>query len=109
MTIHESSPIITALSKKIITKYHPKKIILFGSHVWGTPQADSDVDLLVIKETTQPRLQRQRELYGLLRDRTVPLDLLVYTPAELEKKISGEKNLFLHDIITNGKIIYAAE
>lgn len=98
---------VESITKKIISEYRPKRIILFGSHAWGTPHPDSDIDLLIIADSQHSRTQRKRELYALLRDRTVPVDVLVYTPEELEKKIQYERNLFLKDIVTNGKVVYA--
>ncbi len=62
--------------------YHPQRIILFGSVARGEADADSDLDVLVIKETTDPfvhRLEAMAELCPL----GVHADILVYTPYEL--------------------------
>jgi uncharacterized protein len=34
----------------VATQFHPQRVILFGSYAYGAPDADSDVDLLVVKE-----------------------------------------------------------
>jgi uncharacterized protein len=34
----------------LVTQFAPLQVILFGSYAYGNPRADSDVDLLVIKE-----------------------------------------------------------
>ena len=97
------------ITDKIVKEFRPEKIILFGSWAWGIPDKDSDVDLLVIKKTDTPRLERQRELDDLLSPREIALDILVYTPEELETGINKHRNLFLEDIMRNGKILYAQQ
>lgn len=92
---------------KIVKEYQPEKIILFGSWAWGESGPDSDVDLLVVKKTEKPRLERQQELNNLLFPRAIALDLLVYTPEEVETSINHNHNLFIEDIIRNGKILYS--
>lgn len=98
---------IEEVAQKIGDNFKPDKIILFGSYAWGTPEPDSDVDLLVIKESNQVRIERERELHSLLIPRIFPLDLLVYTPTELEEQINKKHNLFLEDIIRNGIVLYS--
>src|SRR5262245_34279405 len=39
---------IRRFARQVAERFHPDKIILFGSHAYGTPHADSDVDILVI-------------------------------------------------------------
>ena len=95
------------ITDRIVKEFRPEKIILFGSWAWGTPDKDSDVDLLVVKKTDKPRLERQRELDDLLFPREIALDILVYTPEELEMGINKYRNLFLEDIMRNGKMLYA--
>ena len=89
---------IKEVAHKIGKKFHPEKIILFGSYAWGEPGSDSDVDLLVAMESNKTRIERQKELQVTLFPRTLPIDLLVYTPAELEEQINKKHNLFLEDI-----------
>lgn len=98
---------IKEITKKIVKEYQPEKIILFGSVAWGEPSSDSDIDLLVVKNSQDSRIDRQRELSKLLFRRDVALDVLVYTAEELEQGINENHNLFLEDIVRNGKILYA--
>jgi predicted nucleotidyltransferase len=91
---------------KIVKEYQPEKIILFGSWAWGEPGPDSDIDLLIIKESQKSRMERERDIETLLHKREIPLDLLVYTPEELTKSIHENYNLFVEDIIRNGKVLY---
>ena len=97
---------IQEIVQKIIKKYQPEKIILFGSWAWGTPHEDSDIDLLVIKETHKSRIERQREVKDMIIFSQMPVDVLVHTPSELEESINKKRNLFLEDIVHNGKVLY---
>lgn len=97
---------IKKITKQIVSKYNPERIILYGSFAHGKPNKDSDVDLLVIKKTKKPRTERHLEIDEMLLDRTMPLDVLVYTPQEIENRLSlGD--FFIRNIINQGKILYA--
>ena len=97
---------IKEITDKIVQEYKPEKIILFGSLVWGEPHEDSDIDLLVVKETNKPRIERQREVKDIINFSQMPVDVLVHTPNELEESINKKRNLFLEDIVHNGKVLY---
>ena len=75
--------VLQAIVHRLVTGLHPHKIILFGSYVYGTPTADSDVDLLVILDTQARPVDRYLRVSRLLRPRPFPLDLLVKTPEEI--------------------------
>lgn len=94
------------ITDKIVKEYQPEKIILFGSWAWGEPGPDSDLDLLIVQESGKPRLERERELRKFLSPTGIALDILVYNPQELEKSINENRNLFIEDIVRNGKILY---
>ncbi len=66
--------------KKIIRRYNPEKIILFGSWVWGKPDKDSDFDLLIIKNVKKRKLDRIYDVYKILEKREIPIDIIVFTP-----------------------------
>ena len=94
------------ITSKIVREYQPEKIILFGSYAWGNPGPDSDVDLFVVKKTDRSSREVAREISRSIFPRPFPLDILVYTSSEIEKKIKEDRNLFIEDIINNGKILY---
>jgi len=97
---------IQKIKEQIVKNYKPEKIILFGSFADGKPHKDSDVDLLVIKRTKKAKTKRHLEVDRMLLDRNMPLDILVYTPAEIKKRLLlGD--FFIKDIIKQGKILYA--
>ena len=94
---------------RIISQYDPDKIILFGSYAFGRPTPDSDIDLLIVKESSQPSLQRRIAIRKIIRNphRKIPVETLVMTPSEIEKRIEiGDQ--FIQEIIERGLILYAA-
>lgn len=98
---------IKKISDKIVKEFKPEKIILFGSYAWGKPHKDSDVDLLVVKKSRQRRINRERKLRTfLIGNNFPPLDLLIYTPQEVNKRIAI-KDFFVSNILTKGKTLYA--
>jgi len=96
---------IKPLVSKIVDKYNPDKIYLFGSYAWGNPTIDSDVDLFIVKNTTESQRGRSRKLRNLLFGSGVPFDLFIYTPGEIKKRIDMG-DFFINDIIKKGKILY---
>jgi len=89
----------------LIEKYKPEKIILFGSLASGGIHEWSDIDLLIIKETDKRPLDRATEVYTLLGDYREPMDLIVYTPAEVELLLN-EGSFFVAEILAEGKALY---
>lgn len=83
--------------------YQPQKIILFGSRATGTSSEDSDYDIVLVKDTNQPFHERVIEARRLLRT-TMPVDLFVFTPIELEK--NKTRNLLIAEILSTGKVVY---
>lgn len=81
-----------------------QRVILFGSAAWGTPGLTSDLDLLVIWETPLSFLERTIELYRQLKP-GVPLDLLVYTPQELQQM---RNRPIVHRALQEGIVLYEA-
>jgi predicted nucleotidyltransferase len=93
--------------QRLVTSYAPEKIILFGSYAYGEPHADSDVDLLIIKETDKRPLDRWMEVKRLLRDRSdaVSVSPLVYTRREVEHRLAI-KDFFIQNVLEKGEVIY---
>lgn len=83
--------------------YHPEKIILFGSHAYGKPSKDSDIDLVLIKKTKEPFNLRLKKARMLLRT-TTPVDIFVFTPQEFKK--ASKTNPFIQEISAKGRVIY---
>ncbi|MBI4568277.1 MAG: nucleotidyltransferase domain-containing protein [Planctomycetes bacterium] len=71
--------------RRILTVCRPKKIILFGSRGRGDARPDSDWDILVIAESDLPRYRRSPPLYGAVSGLRQRMDVLVYTPGEVDE------------------------
>ncbi len=84
----ESKKLILRVAKRIAEQYEPKKIILYGSYAYGEPTQDSDVDLLIIKNTDKRLIDRWIEVKKLLRDvaQSLPVSPLVYTEEEIDER-----------------------
>ncbi len=95
---------IKAQANIIIKKFDPEKIILFGSYADGSPTLESDVDLLVIVKTNKSPFKLSSEI-ALSLDHSFPLDIIVKTPEQIEKRIQ-DGDFFLEDIINHGKVLY---
>jgi predicted nucleotidyltransferase len=100
---------IEAIVARLVAHYAPQKIILFGSYAHGQPDEDSDIDLLIIKDTSERFLDRMTTVRRVTQDthRHIPFDPLVLTPAELEERLRiGDQ--FIGEIIEKGQVLYAA-
>ena len=97
---------ISEMVRRIVKKFHPDKIILFGSHARGTAGPDSDVDLLVIMKTKAREIDRYVAVSNLLYPRQFPVDILVKTPKEMEAETRRKGNFFMHEILKKGKVLY---
>lgn len=98
---------IQQIVRRPVERYQPEQVILFGSHAYGQPGEDSDIDLLIIKDTAEPPLERRVRVRRLVtdRDRRVPFSPLVLTPTELANRlISGDP--FWREIIQRGRVLY---
>ncbi|RYU58357.1 nucleotidyltransferase domain-containing protein [Methylolobus aquaticus] len=81
----------------------PELILLFGSRARGTESRRSDVDLLVVWNTDAPPLERIGQVLGLLADSPWPVDVIAYTPADLQAR---RHSPFLRRALEEGKILY---
>ena len=100
--------VVLKIVEKIKKEYKPEKIILFGSYAYGKPDRDSDLDLLIIKQTFKPFRKRWVEVYNLVSNIVTGVDFcpFVITPEELEKRLQrGDQ--FFQEITERGECLYA--
>jgi len=88
----------------LISSYKPRKVIIFGSRARGDSSVESDHDVLIIKETSTRRILRREEAMRGIRQ-TVPLDLLILTPDEIEL-LEREGSPFIREILDTGVVVY---
>jgi len=101
---------IQGVVETIREKYQPEKIILFGSRVSGEPDSDSDLDVLIIKQSKKREVERIREVSRLVRryqqpPYLLPLDILVKTPREIRDRLAMGDD-FIRQIVSKGKVVY---
>jgi predicted nucleotidyltransferase len=96
---------INEMVRRIVKRFDPEQIILFGSHAKGTAGPDSDVDLLIIMPVSGSKREKQIEIGVALHDIRIPMDIIVTTPEEVERR----KNLvgtIIRPALREGEIIY---
>lgn len=92
------------ITQKIVQNYSPEKIILFGSYAWGKSTADSDFDLLIVKNDKKDFLTEQQKIRRIINGE-IAADILVHTAKEIERRLDlGD--FFFKNIIDKGKYLY---
>lgn len=84
--------------------YQPERIYLFGSAARGDADELSDIDIIIIKPTAVPFIERLQEVGRLLPAGVGAVDLLVYTPDEFETMLR-DGNAFAHMIVDEARVI----
>src|SRR5438105_18829 len=95
--------VIRRFVSQIAERFRPDKIILFGSHAYGTPHADSDVDILVIMPCRNQLDQAVK--ISLEIDPPFPMDIIVRKPRVLEEFLDDRES-FHTDIVSKGRVLY---
>jgi len=96
---------ISEIVTKIVENFHPEKVILFGSQVWGQPKEWSDIDILVIMNSTESSAQIAAKISMMAKPRYVPMDIIVRTPGEIKQRVKIGDH-FIQKILTEGKVVY---
>ena len=96
--------LIRRFARQVAERFQPEKIVLFGSYAYGTPHADSDVDILVIMPARNQLDQAVR--ISLAVEAPFPLDIIVRTPQKLAWRLK-EGDWFLREVVSQGKVLYA--
>ena len=92
--------LLEEMTRRLVAEFQPEEIYLFGSHAWGTPSADSDLDLFVVV----PASRGQRAQVALM-ELAVAKDVLVRTRAEVERLRHVPASL-TRQILQQGRRIY---
>jgi predicted nucleotidyltransferase len=96
---------VAQMVRRIVEAVDPDRIILFGSAARGEEGAESDIDLLVIAPSDQPRWRRTAPLYRLLAGMGVPKDIVWWTPDEV-REWRGVTSHFITTAIREGRVVY---
>src|SRR5262245_50580925 len=95
--------VIRRFARQVAERFRPDQIILFGSHAYGTPHADSDVDILVVMQCRNQHDQSVQIRWEI--PTPFPMDLIVRTPHNLGWRLA-HKESFHTEIVNKGKILY---
>jgi len=97
---------IRQIVRRIVSRFHPERIILFGSHARGQAGPHSDVDLLIVMSFLGSKREKQLEIRVALRNIRIPKDIVVTTPEDFlwRQEIPGTIE---RPAAREGKVLYA--
>ncbi|HSA32999.1 MAG TPA: nucleotidyltransferase domain-containing protein [bacterium] len=92
---------VRRFAQAVALRYHPSRIILFGSYAKGSPHTDSDIDVAVIFERIDGDfLALESQLYILRNSIDVNIE-----PVLLEE--GNDRSGFLEEVVRTGELIYS--
>lgn len=98
--------LLRELTRRLVEQFQPEKVILFGSHAWGTPTIDSDIDLMVIvSESDLSDYERAVLAHHCLSELNIPKDVIIKTRSEFDFFRQVRASLE-HKIAEQGKVLY---
>ncbi len=97
--------LLAHVTQTIINRFHPKRIVVFGSHARGDARPDSDLDLFVEMETPRRPPERAIEVSEAFGLRAWPMDIVVYRPEEV-RRLRYVNGTLLAAIEKEGKVLY---
>jgi predicted nucleotidyltransferase len=101
----ESESAIRQAVERIATRFHPYKIILFGSRARGQGGPNSDADLLVVMPVSGSKRQQAVQIDLALEGIPIPIDLIVVTPDEVER-FRDVTGTIIREAVREGKVLY---
>ena len=100
------SGLLDKVVERLKAEFQPDAIYLFGSHAWGTPHEDSDVDLMVIVHQSGERtIRRMQRAHRCLRGLRISKDVFVQTREEFDRYKDLQASL-QHQILARGRKLY---
>ena len=96
---------IRLIVDRVTSDYDPKAIIVFGSVAKGCPTEDSDLDIAVIMDSERSIHERNVRVRKTIGPIGMAMDLLVFTPEEIEAKRNDDSSI-VSEIIREGKVVY---
>ena len=105
MTKTEIQAALDEITRRIVERFRPDRIILFGSYVTGEHTEHSDLDILIVLPVEGSRRKKANEIDLALVDRVVPLDLIVVTPEQFDRQ-KDVVGTIIREAVREGKVIY---
>ena len=96
---------IQTMVDRIVQRFHPLRVVLFGSHARGTATAESDVDLLVVLADVADKRRTTVEIRRALGDLPISKDIVVATPDEISR-CGDLVGSVLRPALREGKVVY---
>ncbi len=98
--------LLQTVTQRLVAEFQPEQIWLYGSHAWGEPHEDSDVDLLVVvPQSDESPIRRSQRAHRCLRGLRLPKDVLVETRQEVDRVKSLHTSLE-NTILSRGRRLY---
>jgi predicted nucleotidyltransferase len=100
-----STDILAQMVERIVSGFHPQRVILFGSRARGDATARSDFDLLIVAPSDLVRWQRTPAVYRALAGMGVAKDIVWWTPEEIDRW-RDVRSHFINTVLREGKVLY---
>ena len=98
--------LLQTVTERLVAEFQPEQIWLYGSHAWGQPHEDSDVDLLVVvPQSDETPIRRSQRAHRCLRGLRMPKDVLVETRQEVDR-VKELKTSLENTILSRGRRLY---
>ena len=98
--------LLQTATQRLVAEFQPEQVWLYGSHAWGNPHDDSDVDLLVVvPQSDETPIRRSQRAHRCLRGLRMPKDVLVETRQEVDR-VKGLKTSLENSILSRGRRLY---
>ncbi len=103
--VDSGETVLAEIVRRLVEAVDPDRIVLFGSRARGDSRPDSDLDLLIVKDSAEPRHRRVVPAYRALRGLGIPKDIVWYTPQELADW-AGVVNHLVRRALNEGRVLY---
>ena len=97
--------ILDKMVQRIVERFHPDRIILFGSYAKGVATDDSDLDILIVMPVEGSLREKTNEIDLALADRVVPMDLIVVTPEQFSRR-KDMIGTIVREAVLEGRVVY---
>lgn len=98
--------LLQTVTQRLVAEFQPEQVWLYGSHAWGKPTDDSDVDLfVVVPESDETPIFRSQRAHRCLRGLRMPKDVLVETRREVDR-VKESKTSLENTILSRGRRLY---
>jgi len=108
--VHRIAERVEPYLRLIVERFHPRRIIIFGSQIYGQPTPDSDVDILVVRDDIRSENESTKEILHAFWDipgAQMPMTVLTKTSARIAERLAV-KSPFYEEIVGRGLEVYAA-